>query len=62
MLFQDRRDAGIRLEEALEKYRGQDVVVFALPRGGVVLGAEIAEYLHAPLDLVLTKKIGHPGN
>ena len=62
MLFQDRKDAGIRLEEALEKYRGQDVVVFALPRGGVVLGAEIAEYLHAPLDLVLTKKIGHPGN
>ncbi len=62
MLFQDRREAGIKLAEALENYRGPDVVVFALPRGGVVLGAEIAKKLQAPLDLVLTKKIGHPGN
>ena len=62
MFFEDRRDAGIRLAKALEKYRGQDLVVYALPRGGVVLGAEIAKFLHSPLDLVFTKKIGHPGN
>lgn len=61
-MFRDRKDAGIRLANALEKYRGQEVVVFALPRGGVVLGAEIALKLSAPLDLVLTKKIGHPLN
>ncbi len=61
-MFQDRKDAGIRLAAALEGYRGQDVIVFALPRGGVVLGAEIAMKLNSPLDLVLTKKIGHPYN
>ncbi|MDD2522620.1 MAG: phosphoribosyltransferase family protein [Anaerolineaceae bacterium] len=62
MLFQDRKDAGARLAQALEIFSNQDVVVFALPRGGVVLGAEIAKKLDAPLDLVLTKKIGHPLN
>jgi predicted phosphoribosyltransferase len=61
-MFRDRKDAGIRLANALEKYRGQEVVVFALPRGGVVLGAEIAMKLNVPLDLVLAKKIGHPYN
>lgn len=59
-MFQDRRDAGIRLAQALAAYHGQDVIVLALPRGGVVLGAEIARRLNAPLDLVITKKIGHP--
>ena len=62
MLFKNRKDAGIRLAGALEKYQGADVIVFALPRGGVVLGAEIANRLNAPLDLVITKKIGHPLN
>jgi len=61
-MFRDRKDAGIRLANALEKYRGQEVVVFALPRGGVVLGAEIALKLSALLDLVLAKKIGYPYN
>jgi|LSQX01.1.fsa_nt_gb predicted phosphoribosyltransferase len=62
MIFQDRREAGIKLAQALGKFHGQDVIILALPRGGVVLGAEIAKQLHAPLDLVLTKKIGHPLN
>jgi len=62
MIFRDRKDAGLQLADALEKYLGQDVVVFALPRGGVVIGAEIANKLEAPLDLVITKKIGHPSN
>lgn len=62
MVFQDRKEAGIRLAKELEKYKEEDVVVFALPRGGVVLGAEIATALHAPLDLIITKKIGHPMN
>ena len=60
MIFKDRRDAGARLAEALEVYSDKRVIIFALPRGGVVLGVEIARKLHAPLDLVLTKKVGHP--
>lgn len=61
-MFKDRRDAGIQLAQALRQYEDSDVIVFALPRGGVVLGAEIARALHAPLDLIITKKIGHPQN
>ena len=41
-------------------YKGQSVVVYALPRGGVVLGAEVARALDAPLDLIVVRKIGHP--
>lgn len=62
MLFHDRYDAGKRLAEKLEAYRGQNVEVFALPRGGVLLGAEIAGSLKVPLNLIITKKIGHPHN
>ena len=62
MYFKDRKDAGIRLGEALVQYKNQDVIVYALPRGGVVLGKEISDQLQAPLDLVITKKIGHPMN
>jgi predicted phosphoribosyltransferase len=62
MRFKDREEAGRKLAEALEKYRGTDVVVYALPRGGVVLGYEIARALNAPLDLVISRKIGYPGN
>ena len=62
MIFKDRKDAGMRLADALEKYQGEDVIVFAIPRGGVVLGAEIAKRLSAPLDLVIARKIGHPMN
>lgn len=62
MLFHDRYDAGKRLGEKLEAYRGQNVEVFALPRGGVPLGAEIAGSLKVPLNLIITKKIGHPHN
>lgn len=58
--FHDRQDAGKQLAEALAPYRGKSTVVYALPRGGVVLGFEIAEVLGAPLDLVITRKIGHP--
>ena len=62
MTFRDRTDAGVRLAEALQQYRGQDVIVYALPRGGVVLGVEVARSLGAPLDLIVVRKIGHPDN
>lgn len=60
MVFKDRMDAGKKLAQALSSYRGQDVVVYALPRGGVVLGAEVARLLDAPLDLIVVRKVGHP--
>jgi predicted phosphoribosyltransferase len=60
MRFKDRTDAGRRLAQALARFRGRDGVVYALPRGGVVLGVEIARALALPLDLVIARKIGHP--
>lgn len=63
MRFRDRRDAGRQLAQKLAaKYRGEDGIVYALPRGGVVLGAEIAQHLDMPLDLIIARKIGHPHN
>jgi predicted phosphoribosyltransferase len=62
MLFKNRTEAGKKLAELLSDYSSEDVIVYALPRGGVILGAEIAKALHAPLDLIITKKIGHPSN
>jgi putative phosphoribosyl transferase len=59
-MFRDRTDAGKRLAAALVQFRGESVVVFALPRGGVVLGAEVARHLRSPLDLIVVRKIGHP--
>jgi predicted phosphoribosyltransferase len=59
-MFLDRTDAGKKLAQALIPYKGQSVVVYALPRGGVVLGVEVAQALEAPLDLIVVRKIGHP--
>ncbi|MDO8522297.1 MAG: phosphoribosyltransferase family protein [bacterium] len=61
-MFKDRHDAGRQLAEKLAKYRGQDAVVLALPRGGVVVGCEIAQALELPLDIVVVRKVGHPNN
>lgn len=58
MHFRNRLEAGQKLAELLKKYKGQDVVVYALPRGGVVLGYEVAKELGAPLNLIITRKIG----
>jgi len=62
MLFKNRTEAGQKLAELLSDYASEDVIVYALPRGGVILGAEIARALNAPLDLIITRKIGHPSN
>lgn len=59
-MFLDRTDAGKKLAQALIAYKSQSVVVYALPRGGVVLGVEVARSLGAPLDLIVVRKIGHP--
>jgi putative phosphoribosyl transferase len=60
MGFKNRTDAGQRLAAALAAYRDEAAVVLALPRGGVIVAAEIADALAAPLDLVLVRKIGVP--
>lgn len=59
-MFKDRRDAGRQLAEKLASYRGTDATVIALPRGGVVVGHEVACDLGLPLDIVITRKITHP--
>ena len=61
MRFVDRADAGRRLAQALLSYRDREPVVLALPRGGLPVAAEIATALAAPLDVVLVRKIGAPG-
>ncbi len=60
-MFKDRKEAGMLLAEKLKHFAGQqNVLVLALPRGGVVTGVEIANRLKAPLDVLIVRKIGHP--
>ncbi len=61
-LFVDRREAGRRLAEALERFRDEEPLVVALPRGGVPVGFEVAKALVAPLDILLVRKLGAPFN
>lgn len=61
-MFYDRYDAGQRLASQLTKYKGAEGIIYALPRGGVLVGLEVAKVLHMPLELVITRKIGHPLN
>ncbi|MEO2052229.1 MAG: phosphoribosyltransferase family protein [Allomuricauda sp.] len=61
-MFQDRMDAGQQLAAQLQKLPLENVVVLAIPRGGLPLGAIVAKTLNAPLDVALSKKIGHPFN
>lgn len=61
-MFKDRVDAGERLAKKLSPFAGQkDMVVLGIPRGGVVVAAEIASALHLPLDVIVVRKIGAPG-
>src|SRR6266536_4313341 len=62
MLFADRRDAGRVLAGLLTKYANRDdVLVLALPRGGVPVANEVAKSLRAPLDVFIVRKLGVPG-
>lgn len=63
ILFRDRRDAGRKLAAALTPYdRAPAVLVLALPRGGVLVADEISRALGLPLDVLVTRKLGAPGN
>jgi putative phosphoribosyl transferase len=60
--FRDRRDAGRVLAGKLRDFQNKDVAVLALPRGGVPVGFEVAEFINAPLDVFLVRKLGVPGH
>ena len=61
--YRDRRDAGQALAEALGQYLHQpNLLILALPRGGVAVGYEVAKALHAPLDIWVVRKLGLPGH
>lgn len=62
-VFSDRREAGRKLGNRLRRYRERgDVIVLALPRGGVPVGFEVARALKAPLDVLVVRKLGFPGD
>ncbi len=60
MKFKDRIEAANQLAGELDKYKNTNTIILAIPRGGVPLGYVIAKQLHLPLEVVLSKKIGHP--
>lgn len=60
--FRNRRDAGQKLAQKLSHYASRpDVIVLALPRGGVPVGYEVSRALHVPLDIFIVRKLGLPG-
>lgn len=62
-MFKDRQDAAEKLIPKLEKYKGnKDAIILAIPRGALEMGAVLRDKLNLPLDIVVTKKIGAPGN
>lgn len=62
MYYQDRQDAGKRLAEQLIEFINNNPLVLTIPRGGVLVAKEVAEYLKSPLDLIIPRKIGAPVN
>jgi len=62
MLFESRDDAGKKLAKKLIKFKDQNLIVLSLPRGGVPIGFQIAKKLHAPLDVLVVRKLGAPSN
>jgi predicted phosphoribosyltransferase len=61
-MFENRRDAGRQLAEKLKKYHGQDVLVLAIPRGGVPVGVEVAKTLEAEFSILIARKLPFPYN
>lgn len=61
-MFRDRYDAAIRLAEKLKEYKNKNGIILAVPRGGVPIGCVVAKELGLPVEIILSKKIGHPFN
>lgn len=61
-MLKNRLDAGKKIARALQKYRGKDAVVYAIPRGGVIVGRAVADELKSPFDIVVTRKLVDPNN
>jgi putative phosphoribosyl transferase len=60
VVFRDRRDAGDALAARLQRYRGAGALVLGLPRGGMVVAAQVARLLDAELDVLVSRKLGSP--
>ena len=61
-MFKDRIEAGLFLAAKLQKYKNEDGIVMAVPRGGVPVAYTVAQKLDFPIEVIVTKKIGHPVN
>ena len=61
-MFRDRIDAAQKLTQSLKEYESLKPIILALPRGGVPIGYEVAQALHAPLDILVVRKVGAPWN
>ena len=59
-MFRDRKDAGEKLARAFSQYRDEDILVLAIPRGGVEVGYQVAEYLDADFSLLIARKLPYP--
>lgn len=63
MIFKNRQDAGKKLAVKLQNYQKiKDLIVLGIPRGGIVIGKQLSQAFKCPLDIIITKKIGAPGN
>src|SRR3972149_10073593 len=60
IIFKNRKEAGQKLAELLKSYSAENPIILAMPRGGVVVAYEIAKALNAPLDVIVSRKIGMP--
>ena len=61
-MFKDREDAGKKLARALKNYKDKGTLVLGIPRGGTVIGYEVARYLNADFSIVISRKLPFPGN
>ncbi len=61
-MLRNRREAGVLLAKKLQRYKNTSAIVLALPRGGVAVGRAVADALSLPIDIIATRKIGHPSD
>jgi len=61
-MFEDRKNAGQKLARALQKYKDEDVLVLAIPKGGVEVGYQVAKYLNSDFFMIISRKLPYPDN